>query len=382
MRAPRAGCCEDGVLVGILIAVVLLIVYGSLYPWQFVARELPASPLYLLLHSWGFATGRRFIADVIVNIAIYIPVGMFGYLAFRRFRYLGPVALGALVSGCVEMTQLYTPSRQCSTVDLATNIAGSVAGVLAGVLFERLSGPIRFDLLGGRDRAALALLFCWVAAMLFPLFPDTSLQDWGHKFLLFAEGTWLSPVPLISAAASWLAVGMMLRSVPGLAVTLLLIPAQLFIVTRQPLPVQMVGAVVGVLALPVARKLTPLFPAWAFVAVVLIRGLAPFHPSAQAQAFGWIPFGAFLETEWQYAIQVFLEKLFYYSTAIWLLRRAGLRWWMAIASVCTVLAGIEVAQIHLPGRTPEITDPILGLLAGFGLIAFGKPRAIGYHANS
>jgi VanZ family protein len=338
--------------------------------------------LWLLFHSWEFATGRRFVADILVNVAIYVPLGMFGYLAFRRFRYLGPVALGAVVSGCVEMIQLYTPGRQCSTVDLATNIAGSIVGVLAGVLFERMSGPVRLELFGGRDRAALALLFCWVAAMLFPLFPDTSLPDWGRKFLAFAEGPWLSPVPLLSAAASWLAVGMMLRSGAGLAATLLLIPAQLFIVTRQPLPVQMVGAVVGILALPLVRRMAPAFPAWAFVAVLLIRGLAPFHPGAHAQPFGWIPFGGFLDSEWQYAIQVFLEKLFYYGTAIWLLRHAGLRWGMAIGSVCVVLACIEVAQIHLPGRTPEITDPILGLLAGFSLSAFGRPRAIGYHANS
>jgi VanZ family protein len=338
--------------------------------------------LWLLFHSWDFATGRRFIADIVVNVAIYVPVGMFGHLAFRRMRRLGPVALGALVSGCVEMVQLYTPSRHCSTVDFVTNIAGAATGVLAGVLFERLAGPLRVDLFGGRDRAGLALLFCWVAAMLFPLFPDTSLQDWGHKFLLFAEGPWLSPVPLISAAAIWFAVGMMLRSGAGLAVTLLLIPAQLFIVTRQPLPVQMVGAIAGILVLPLARRLAPALPAWGFVTVLAIRGLAPFHPTVQAQAFGWIPFAGFLETDWQYAIQVFLEKLFYYGTAIWLLRGAGLRWPIAIGSVCVVLAGVELAQIHLPGRTPEITDPLLGLLAGFILMAFGRPRAIGYHANS
>lgn len=335
-------------------------------------RELPESPLYLLFHSWDFATGRRFLADIIVNVAIYVPVGMFGFLAFRRFRYAGPILAGTVLSGCIEMTQLYTPNRQCSTVDLVTNIGGSILGVLVGILFERTAGSVRVDVFGGRDRAALALLFCWVAAMLFPLFPDTSLPDWGHKFRIFAHGPWMSPVPLVSAAASWFAAGLLLRSGvlrwgTGLAVSLFLVPAQLFILTRQPLPVQMVGAVAGVALFAFARRLGPSIAAWGFVAVLLIRGLVPFHLSAQAQTFDWIPFEGFLNTDWQYAIQLFLEKLFYYGTAIWLLRQAGFRWLIATAWVCGVLATIEIVQIHLPGRTAEITDPLLALLAGFGL---------------
>jgi VanZ family protein len=32
--------------------------------------------------------------------------------------------------------------------------------------------------------------------------------------------------------------------------------------------------------------------------------------------------------------------------------------------VAQLLAAIEIAQIWLPGRTPEITDPLLALAAG------------------
>ena len=36
----------------ILLLVIALIVYGSLYPWDFHPAQLAASPLWILLHSW------------------------------------------------------------------------------------------------------------------------------------------------------------------------------------------------------------------------------------------------------------------------------------------------------------------------------------------
>jgi len=143
------------------------------------------------------------------------------------------------------------------------------------------------------------------------------------------------------------------------------------------LPVELLGAVAGI----ALCKLRPINPAWAFLALLVIRGLAPFHFTAASQPFGWIPFGALLETEWQYGIRILLEKLFYYGTAIWLLRRAEVRWTFVIAMVCMVLGAIEAIQTHIPGRTAEITDPVLALMAGVGLRVLRR-HPIGYHANS
>lgn len=336
-------------------------------------------------------TGRRFLADEIVNTAIYIPLGMSGFLAFRtmRFRQVLPVLLGALVSGCVEMTQLYTPTRECSTADLLTNIAGSAVGVIFGIVFEKTIAPTR--LLGKKasDPSAIALLFCWVASLLFPAFPVTTLPGWREKIMVSVHGHALSPVILISTAAVWFAAGLLLNATrlrrPGvwLMVSPIFIPAQIAIVTRQPLPVHLVGAITGVALFLLRRKSRGIrtVAAWAFLAVLLMRGLAPFHFSLEAQSFQWVPFGGLLNSEWQYAVQVLIEKLFYYGTAIWLLRTSGIRWTVAIATVAVTLAVIELVQTHIPAHTAEITDPLLALMAGLGLRILRR-RSIGYHANS
>jgi hypothetical protein len=216
-RSNGEPVCKIGGLYRLLIAVVVLIIYGSLYPWHFEWRELPASPAWILLHSWEGRLSRRFLADILVNVALYIPLGAAGHLAFRRLRIAGPVVLGMLLSASIEMLQLFTPGRNCSAVDLLTNTAGSALGVLCGMIFQavagsriRGTGPMKTT-----DPAALALLFCWLGSLLFPFFPVTRLVTIREDLQRFAVSPWFQPLPFLSAAASWFAAGRLLNALPA-----------------------------------------------------------------------------------------------------------------------------------------------------------------------
>src|ERR1700677_4618888 len=103
----------------VVLIVVALILYGSLYPWEFHARQLGASPAWILLHSWPNAINRYMLWDVIVNVVLYAPLGVFGFLAMsegspRAVRIFTPVLLALALSASVEMIQLFDDSRQCS----------------------------------------------------------------------------------------------------------------------------------------------------------------------------------------------------------------------------------------------------------------------------
>src|SRR5579871_942555 len=103
----------------ILVIVVALIVYGSLYPWQFQARYYQESPLWILLHSWPTRFDRFLAWDVSINIALYLPLGIFAFLSLsKRFapalRVGLPLLLGLLLSSSIEMIQLFDDSRMCS----------------------------------------------------------------------------------------------------------------------------------------------------------------------------------------------------------------------------------------------------------------------------
>ncbi len=366
---------------------VLLIVYGSLYPWHFTHVHLAANPFWILLHAWHPQPLRYFIRDVIVNVALYMPLGFVGHLAFRKGRIpgygiYGPVLLGLLLSTAIELTQLLEPSRNTSMVDVITNVIGSAFGVASALLFEALAshGDSRKSTHRKRvvDRGALLLTFCWVAWLFFPLFPEMGRYVLSRKLALFVHAHVFDAAALVSAAGSWFAAGLLINASGArfsrgwFSLAVLAVPAQFFVVEQQPLPPVLLGALAGVVLFVVCHRTNaPTAPtmveAWLFLAVILFRGLSPFDFRAASTDFNWIPFGATLGADWQSAARVLVEKMSFYGTAVWLLRAAGFRLLGSVIVVSVVLSVIEIAQTHLPRRTAEITDPILAILMGFVL---------------
>lgn len=374
---------------GILIVVILLIAYGSLYPWAFEARHLAASPLYVLLHSWDANVyDRRFLFDMAVNVAVYIPLGMTAYLAFRRFKsvaleFLAPVAIGALLSASMEMLQLFTPHRQCSAIDLVDNILGSGVGVLAGVALTVLADlPAKGPGFRFRDRCAVALLFCWVASLAFPLFPVYYLPVLKTKLSAFLHAPAFNPVAILLCAAAWYAVGRLLvaagvrRPFRWLAALLLLAPLQFAIINHNPVPADIEGAVIGgwLFCFFGRGRGRDRQAGIALLAAVALHGLEPFHFGGPAQTFSWIPFIGLLQAQWQDSLPILLGKLFQYGAAIWLLARGGLGMARATALVTVALAAIEALQTRIPGHVPEINDPLLAILLCLAMWTLRDPR--------
>ena len=304
-----------------------------------------------------------------------------------------PVLICTVWSALIEMIQLFGPTRTTSALDLLTNVIGATIGVVAGIVLEDVlvlrrarvtSGQSRGQI-GRPDRPAVALLLCWLSWLWFPLFPVLGRTMLRYKADLFLHAPSVQPVPFVSAMLAWIAAGSLLQAAAlrparrWLAISVVFVPLQIFIVDRQPVAAAFAGAIAGVLIFsclwPLCqthrdayRKIT----AWAFLAAIVFRGLAPFHFSATAVPFAWIPFGGFLNMDWQAGIQVIAEKSFWYGTAVWLMRRSGMRVVPATALVVTVLLGIEIAQTRLPGHVAEITDPLWAIFMGGAMVALGR----------
>lgn len=354
---------------------------------------MPANPVWILFHSWPSGLDRFIFRDIVVNVALYVPAGFTGHSAFRAcgrwwVNLAAPVAVCAVWSASIELIQLFVPSRNCSTLDLLTNIAGALAGVLLGLMVEELlpGGLVLTSARKQQDRVALVLAGCWVVSLLFPLFPAMGRTSLLQKWSVFTDLPW-DVVPLISAVAAWFVLGSLyeaggVRSPRFVtAASVLLIPAQFFVVDRQPAPSELVGATAGALGFALlrpgslgGRRKCRVVLAWAFLALLVIRGLAPFRFNAGSAPFSWVPFSGFLGMDWQTGIQVFLVKVFWYSSAVWLITTAGWRRGTSVAVVTAVLLGIEIVQTHIPGRVPEITDPLLAILAGSAMAMPGRAK--------
>jgi VanZ family protein len=378
----------------IFIVTLALIVYGSLYPWQFHPTEFAVSPFWLLLHSWPAALNRFVVRDGIVNVGVYVPLGIFGYLAFvQHWRKAGAAAAALLVSLAVstgvEMAQLFEPSRYCSAVDVVCNVTGGAIGIVLALFHRRSTTSVVFwseieAFL--RPSEVTILLLCWIGYQTMPLFPQLSTTQLMHKLASLRSSLSWSPLEIVASTMDWLAVIALIDEVAGPARTaaisaaaLLLLPARLLLDTRSLTAAECIGAAAAwILWGAFLRRLRNRYHllAWCSVGVLLLRGLTPFHFTS-AQSFSWTPFAASLSFEHASAVIVLFNKAFLYGTAIWLLRNVGYPYAMGAIGIAALLAVIEAVQIYLPGRTPEITDPLLALTMAVILHFAGRQKKSG-----
>ncbi|HVN07089.1 MAG TPA: VanZ family protein [Bryobacteraceae bacterium] len=353
----------------ILAIVVALIVYGSLYPWQFRMRPLYASPPWILLHSWPSAVNRFVAWDFAVNMVLYMPLGIFAVLAVsetapRLVRVFWPLALAFALSASIEMLQLFDDSRTCSLADLTSNVVGAAVGIGAGEIYrarwQRIA--VRLRLSGG-----LLLLSCWLGYQIFPLFPSWGRTRLSAKIAAMQTLPAGWPTAVFVVFAEWLAVACLLDSVLGakarrtLALLLLVLPARLFIAGRTLTWSEIAGAAAaGAVWVWLPRRRVRRAVPFVMAAALVVSELAPFH-FAGAQAFNWVPFRGFFQMRWQDGFVVLFRKSFAYGAVLWLWRDRLAR---TTAVAALALFVLERAQIYLPGRTPEITDAVLAILMG------------------
>ncbi len=113
----------------LLLAYVLLVVYGSLHPF-YGWRDQGVSPFaYVTGHLPRYIT----VFDLVTNLLAYMPLGFFALLALYPLVRGAPAFITAGLAGCVlsfamEALQTFLPSRISSNLDLATNSLGAFVG--------------------------------------------------------------------------------------------------------------------------------------------------------------------------------------------------------------------------------------------------------------
>lgn len=350
-----------------VVAVVLL--YGSLYPLEF------RQPIWQRL-TYRAAYGRAAQLDVLLNVLVYMPLGVLAAFAFRAWwaRGLAWLAVSAMSLG-IEFAQLWIRSRDGNLRDFYCNSLGALLGLFGGILLARRFRVEHFARLWRRDPSAWLLLMLWMLWQLFPFVPSARFGKL-HEFFNIWSAPSFSFLPMGDALCTGLALGLMTRSAAapwawaGVSGTLLL---RGFIVGNTiPLPV----FVLTLAAFALSRRLrVPAgLAASLMVTWLLLRELYPFAFSPIATPFHWSVFISLLEAERVAASRTLLGKLFLYGAALWMLRAAGWRLWLSASLLSLLLLACEWLQRYLPGRTAELTDVVLVLLSAALLAVARKFR--------
>jgi VanZ family protein len=365
----------------VFLITLVLIIYGSLYPFQFHSHDLAGGPVWALLHSWPGEVDRFLLKDAVLNVLIYIPIGVFCSLWMGRGK-INPICAGLTISlafvlsTSIEIAQWFDATRTSSGLDAVTNVTGAALGVWLAQIYGHTLVRIweRTELRAVfRPSGALLLLCCWMGYQTFPIIPLLSHTQVLAKLSALWHVRSLSPVQTIGAMLDWLAVarlleltglGTMVRRI--LPLMMLVLPVRLLIVARSIGWPELVGAacawVLWTQWLGRYPKRAALL-AWAAGGMLLVRGLAPFQWQSTPTPFSWAPFAAVMDSG-LLSGTIFFNKTFLYGTAIRLFADAGWPYSVSAIGVAGVLGAIEAIQTHLPGRTPEITDPLYALILG------------------
>lgn len=392
-KAPRSTAGRlriiDGRFALITLLIAAVIIYGSLYPFEFRAHGGLHNAVISLLAGWKRLTSR---GDIISNILLYIPLGIFAVNALTAGSHAlrcGLVTmLGLSLSICVELIQFYELARSSTMSDIYCNTAGAFIGAIVGMIAR-----FQVNLPAAKGIAAhpvpALLLAAFAGNRLFPYVPAIDL----HKYWDALKPLFLNPaLPLADLyrhAASWLAVALLLEALFGDErrkwIFALLVPAVLMarvlIVGTTLSLAEVCGAVLALVLWLGALSYVPFragIVALLLAGSIVIQSLAPFQFQPVARPFGWIPFLSFMHGSIETNIRSMFEKVFTYGALLWLLTRAGVGLGTATVFSATMILALRYAQTYLPGRSAEITDCIIVLVLALVLKQFSNaptPRA-------
>ncbi len=355
---------------------VIIIVYGSLYPFNFRVPVEGDNAVIALLRSRAITFSGR--GNFVANVLLYIPLGWLGILSMPQrmsiaLRFFLILIGGTTLSLVMELTQYYEAGRVTAADDVYTNSLGTIVGSLGGIY---LSGRWRVPLIpeiSARPIPAV-LIAVWAGYRLYPYVPTIDL----HKYWNALKPVILDPVfsleSLYRHTTIWLTTFALISVLVERRRSILLVPlfcgcvlvARVMIVNTALSVAEIIGAGVALcfwpimLMIPHRQRAAVLFSLLG-IAVVIER-LKPFQFQSVARDFGWVPFRSLMEGSISVNVMAFCEKSFLYGALLYLFTEAGGRFRTAVLIVGGVLFTTSWMQTYLPGRSAEITDLVMVLL--------------------
>ncbi len=361
----------------LFLIIVLLITYGSFYPFDFVRLADHSDAVLNLFNTWGAYSHQ---GDILANLILFVPFGITGIqMLAAKLSQLQAVfiilILGICLGIALQAGQIYLPSRDANLSDAVLNAIGTMIGIGIAVGGNPTNASI-LDIKSKVNFFPVLLLYSWAAYRLMPFVPSIDLQELKNGIKpIFMFSTW-ELVRVIHDATAWLVVFYILSRTKQTYLTircfslgiLLCFILEIIIVSNTVSLSNIVGAVLALVswwALFSNIKKKAVWLTLLMTTVIVASGFSPYKLSSTTNSFQLLPFYGFLGGSMLVNTASLLEKFFLYGSLIWLFQEAGVKRGIAILISVTVTLFIEVWQVFLVGRVAEITDPLLVILIGF-----------------
>ncbi|MFO1377118.1 MAG: VanZ family protein [Steroidobacteraceae bacterium] len=368
----------------LLAVVTFLIVYGSLFPFNFGGLDVHGPRE--LLSRLTFARTTR--ADIAINLLLYLPLG--ACLAWILTSRLGgalavavATAAGASLSLTIEILQLFETRRVASLADVALNATGACAGALLAATLLASRDRLGLPGLGAlvRSPAPTALALLWIGSRLAPFAPSLDPDKW-HRALTPLQGGLDLSRAWIRWAVPYLVLAEALRAAtrrdsgvwPLALVACVVFTGRILVVGKEVVPAEVAGMLAALVLAWINgfldEKMIATLLSVAIAALLVSEQLVPFAPDLSRWEFGWVPFAGSLGRLFGVGLIALFRDCFLYGALVWLLCRSGIAVGGATLLAAGFVFGLELLQAVLPGRSGDITDPLLTLATGALLALF------------
>ena len=125
-----------GLVAAAYAAVVLWVTVGPA-PWSTATHQIEGGILNPAAWTSPVTWTTGYLAEMVFNIALFVPVGMLAALLIPRRRWAFALVTGFAFTTVIELVQLFASDRISDPRDLVMNTAGAVVGVFL-VLLARM----------------------------------------------------------------------------------------------------------------------------------------------------------------------------------------------------------------------------------------------------
>ena len=358
----------------LLLFVAGLIVYGSLFPFDFQATVVGGEALAAL---WPPEPLRMSRGDILANTLPFVPLGIVVAIIVGEARVGARTMVLALVGTwslmvALQLAQILLPDRVAALSDAVWNGVGiGIGGVIGALCGHRglLTQAQRDTVLS----APTILLAMWLTFKLMPLVPALDLREIELSLWPLVGQPELKVLETATQCLGWLIVAYLWRRVCEhkhadrwlvLAIGLIFV-AEVIVADNRLTASEVAGAGLAQLFWwGGLRKHSqpPAALAAALIAVLVLSGLAPFAPRTQPGSFLWLPLAGAMHGSAITGMTVTLSKAFLYGGLVWLLHESAMSWRRSAVLAAAILGAVEAAQFFFAGHLSEVTDPLLALI--------------------
>lgn len=382
--SPSQSAAKPAVHGAWVAVIAAFITYGSLYPFKFVA---PVS----WTGAWAtFLNGPRWwtsLSDVVGNALLFLPLGLVisAGLPSAQRTPLRLIVITLIATGfalLLQVAQILVPTRSAAISDVFWNTMGFLAGIGFATALVRLR--VRIKIRHFEPGMPHLLLVFWLAAELAPLVPAFDWQ--GVKDALRALRTMHSfdwSVALASAART-LALGTILNAMsdkrkatwPLAAIVMAAVLLKPLIVgqslTVEDLSGYSLGFAGWLLASRWMHEGLDGIAATLLLVTYSIDELRPFSLRVQPTSMNWVPFSSVLTSMTSGSLSSLFRSLFTFATIGWLVCRSGGMLVPTTMIIAIWIGAFEAAQMWIVGRTADITESVLVVVAGAIVATFAR----------